>query len=142
MMEVQPNSQEHAALFALGLEQFNEGQYFECHETWEAYWKPLEAGLEKNLVQGLIQVSVAYYHWHKGNVKGALRLIDRALPRITEALPVFMGLDLTSYFDKLLKEHAKLQALQSSKLEDGATGASGELADLRPDPPRLIQLEK
>lgn len=141
-MEVQPNSQEHAALFALGLKQFNEGQYFECHETWEAYWKPLEAGLEKNLVQGLIQVSVAYYHWHKGNVKGALRLIDRALPRITEALPVFMGLDLTSYYEKLLQEHAKLEALQGSKLEDAATSTGSKLADLRPNAPRLMQLEK
>ena len=40
-----------------GIEEFNRGDYFECHETLEDVWM-LEAGENKRFYQGLIQLSV------------------------------------------------------------------------------------
>lgn len=96
-------------LLLKGLEEFNAGQYFDCHETLEALWKGL-SGDEKTLVQGIIQVSVAYYHLNRGNTKGALRLFDRALPRIEPYLPTLLELDLASFFQAIRAERERLAA--------------------------------
>lgn len=94
-----------AQLLEKGLEQFNERQYFECHETLEDLWRqmaldgdkssPLEQS-EKQLVQGIIQVAVAYHHLLRGNVKGARRLFERAFPRLRQGEPSLLGLDVSA----------------------------------------------
>lgn len=96
-------------LLLKGLEEFNAGQYFACHETLETLWKGL-SGDEKTLVQGIIQVSVAYYHLNRGNTKGALRLFDRALPRIEPYLPTWLELDLAAFFQAIMAERERLAA--------------------------------
>ena len=94
-------------LLLKGLEEFNGGHYFACHETLETLWKGL-SGDEKTLVQGIIQVSVAYYHLNRGNTKGALRLFDRALPRIEPYLPTWLDLDLAAFFQAIRVERERL----------------------------------
>ena len=96
-------------LLLKGLEEFNGGHYFACHETLETLWKGL-SGDEKTLVQGIIQVSVAYYHLNRGNTKGALRLFDRALPRIEPYLPTWLELDLAAFFQAIMAERERLAA--------------------------------
>ena len=96
-------------LLLKGLEEFNGGHYFDCHETLEALWKGL-SGDEKTLVQGIIQVSVAYYHLQRGNTTGALRLFDRALPRIEPYLPTWLELDLAAFFQDIKAERERLAA--------------------------------
>lgn len=100
-------------LLLKGLEEFNAGQYFDCHETLETLWKGL-SGDEKTLVQGIIQVSVAYYHWHRGNQKGALRLFDRAIPRIEPYLPTLLGFDLVDLLAALQAERSRLLGWNAS----------------------------
>ena len=44
--------------FWLGVEQFNAGQFYACHDTLEALW--IEATEpEKALYQGILQIAVA-----------------------------------------------------------------------------------
>lgn len=100
-------NEEQEVLLLKGLEEFNAGHYFECHETLETLWKGL-SGDEKTLVQGIIQVSVAYYHLNRGNTKGALRLFDRALPRIEPYLPTWLDLDLAAFFQAIRVERERL----------------------------------
>ncbi len=100
-------NEEQEVLLLKGLEEFNAGHYFECHETLETLWKGL-SGDEKTLVQGIIQVSVAYYHWHRGNLKGALRLFDRAIPRIEPYLPTSLGFDLVAFLAAVQAERSRL----------------------------------
>jgi len=102
-------NEEQEVLLLKGLEEFNAGHYFECHETLETLWKGL-SGDEKTLVQGVIQVSVAYYHLNRGNTKGALRLFDRALPRIEPYLPTWLELDLAAFFQAIMAERERLAA--------------------------------
>lgn len=71
--------------FSRGLEQFNQQEFFDCHETWEALWKNL-SGTEKELLQGLIQIAVAYYHALRENQAGAIKLMERGIPRVKKAL--------------------------------------------------------
>ncbi len=62
----------------LASEQFNRGEFFECHETLEAVWQ-LERGPVRDLYKGLIQVAAAFVHMTRGNSRGASRLLATAL---------------------------------------------------------------
>ena len=55
----------------LGIEQFNQREYFECHETLEALWNR-EPGTIRVLAKGILQVGVGCYHLLRGNHRGAL----------------------------------------------------------------------
>ena len=69
------------ALFARGIEQFNEGKFFECHETLEDYWNGLH-GDDKLFVQGLIQAAVACHHALHGNWRGAASQFDKSIAKL------------------------------------------------------------
>lgn len=59
-------------------EQFNSGQYFECHETLEEIWQE-EQGDVRDLYKGLIQVAAAFVHVGRNNHFGADRLLRTAI---------------------------------------------------------------
>ena len=64
-----------------GVNLFNRGEFFECHEVLEAAW--LEAADEqKRLLQGLIQVAVSFYHLRRGNFPGASRLLRAGVEKL------------------------------------------------------------
>ena len=76
-----------------GVRQFNEGQYFECHETLEALWKSERRGV-REMYQGVLQIGVALYHLERGNRRGALILLERGLNHLRPFAPVCQGIDI------------------------------------------------
>lgn len=58
------------------IDEFNSGEWFECHETLEELWVG-EQGELRDFYQGLLQIAVALYHWRNGNFKGAVLLLQR-----------------------------------------------------------------
>ena len=58
------------------VELFNEGNFFEAHETWEDIWR-VSREPEKKFLQGLIQIAVALHHHSTGNIAGARSLLAR-----------------------------------------------------------------
>jgi predicted transcriptional regulator len=54
-------SADERAAFARGVAEFNEGRYFDCHDTLEEIWQGLR-GPARDFLQGLIQVAVAFHH--------------------------------------------------------------------------------
>ena len=61
-----------------GIEEFNAGLYFECHETLEELWIA-RAGPDRWLYQGILQVGVSLHHLRRGNWVGAVNLMERGL---------------------------------------------------------------
>jgi len=51
---------------------------------------------EKNFVQGLIQLTVAFHHLNSGNSAGALSLLERALIRFERCPESFGGVNVAS----------------------------------------------
>ena len=76
-----------------GAQQFNDGLYFECHDTLEEAWSGIR-GEARDFFQGLIQVSVGLYHWSNGNAGGALTLLDRGQKRLARYGDSYLGLNL------------------------------------------------
>jgi predicted metal-dependent hydrolase len=70
-------------VFQVGVAQFNDGYYFECHDTLEDVWNGVR-GPARDFFQGLIQISVAFHHLSHGNRAGAESLFGRALKRLAK----------------------------------------------------------
>ena len=116
----------HSDFYEQGIELFNEGRFFECHEAWEEVWKRSD-GEVKLFYQGLIQAAVAILHAQRGNLEGARSLYEKASAKL----------------DPIPHEHLGLAVgelrIELSRFIEIATRAAGEPL---PDPPRLRRISK
>jgi uncharacterized protein len=78
----------------LAIEQFNNRDWFDCHETLEDIWMG-ETGEARQLYQGIIHISVALYHWSNGNLEGALSLLGSGTDYLTRVQPVCQQIDVS-----------------------------------------------
>lgn len=108
---------EDQALFEKGVAEFNRGHYFECHDTLEEVWGGLR-GENRDFLQGLIQVSVAFYHLASGNLVGAESLFRRALKRFERYPGDCFGFDLS--------EHRALIDRWLERIRSGTALSDGE----------------
>lgn len=89
--------------FWQGVEQFNSGQFYACHDTLEALW--IEASEpEKSFYQGILQIAVALYHLGNLNWRGAVILLGEGSNRLRRYPSSYGGIDV----DELLSESATL----------------------------------
>src|ERR687885_2777212 len=82
-----------------GIEEFNKGEFYECHEYLEEAWMQ-EPGRLRFLYQGILQVGVGFYHQQNGNWRGATGLLRNGTRRLKEFEPVTLGIDVA----KLVRE--------------------------------------
>ena len=69
-----------------GLELIREGAYFEAHEELEDEWRAAPAA-ERDFLQGLVHVAVAWYHAGRGNRPGCERQLEKAARRLAPYTP-------------------------------------------------------
>ena len=88
-----------------GIEEFNRQEFFEQHETLEGIWirEPDEV---RYLYQGILQVGVGFYHWRRGNWKGAVAKLGHGLAKLEPYRPVCMTIDV----ERLVRETGALRA--------------------------------
>jgi predicted metal-dependent hydrolase len=84
-----------------GIAEFNAGLFFECHDTLEEMWGGIR-GPARDFFQGLIQVSVAYYHLGNGNTSGAESMMRRALKRFERYPERYCGFDVAAQRSRLV----------------------------------------
>jgi predicted metal-dependent hydrolase len=87
---------EERAAFEQGVAEFNAGCFFECHDTLEDMWTGVR-GPSRDFFQGLIQVSVAFYHLTSDNLPGAESMLNRALKRFEKYPDWYFGFDLGAH---------------------------------------------
>ena len=76
-----------------GIEEFNKGEFYECHEYLEEAWMQ-EPKRVRFLYQGILQVGVGFYHLQNGNWRGATGLLRNGTIRVKEFEPVTLGIDV------------------------------------------------
>lgn len=76
-----------------GLNLFNQGEYFECHEVIEAAWNDEKAPV-RMMYQGILQIGVACYHVQNQNWRGAMKLLERGIPKTKRFTPHCMGINI------------------------------------------------
>ncbi|MBD2567286.1 DUF309 domain-containing protein [Anabaena lutea] len=108
--------------FWQGVEQFNSGQFYACHDTLEALW--IEATEpEKSLYQGILQIAVALYHLGNRNLRGAMILLGEGSNRLRRNPASDYGINV----EKLLNQSVELlKILQQSDPEKILSSDGGE----------------
>lgn len=96
--------------FYAAVEQFNDGYYFESHETLEDLWMvtPLP---ERDLFQAVIQVAAAFVHFSRGEYPGIVKLLDSALEKLRAFVPEHLGVDVTALVVDIERARAEIAAL-------------------------------
>ena len=83
-------------IFLEALNLFNKQKWYEAHDAFEDIWNTLN-GDERQIIQGILQVSVSQFHLSKGNLNGATILIGEGLGRIKSRTNIDLGIDLESF---------------------------------------------
>jgi len=80
-------------LLRQGIEEFNQGRFFEAHELWEEAWGEAE-GEEKRFYQGLVQIAAGCHKLSLAQYSGARKLLDRGQQVLREFPPDYAGIDV------------------------------------------------
>lgn len=83
-------------LFVEGIRLFNEREFFACHDVLEELWTDT-LGPRRQFLQGLIQSSVALFHFGEGNLGGARKLSMSAHEYLLPYQPTFLGIDVVGF---------------------------------------------
>ena len=94
---------------ARGLELMRAGAYFEAHEELEDEWRdaPTE---ERDFLQGLVHVTVAWHHAGRGNRPGCERQLEKATRRLDAYLPMHRGVDVAAVLAQVAVARKKAAA--------------------------------
>ena len=76
-----------------GIFYFNNERFWEAHEAWEGVWKKC-SGREKEVIQGIILVAVAFAHSQKNDDEIGLGMFGRALEKIGDFSGMYHNIDV------------------------------------------------
>ena len=82
--------------FFTAINLFNSHKWYEAHDAFEEIWNSVD-GDERQVIQGILQVSVSQFHLSKGNLNGATILLGEGLGRIKTRTDINLGIDLESF---------------------------------------------
>ena len=98
-----------------GIEQFNQREYFECHETLEALWNS-EPGTIRVLAKGILQVGVGCYHLLRGNYRGALLKLESGADYLGPFAPRCRQVEVARLISDARRLRAEVVALGPERL--------------------------
>jgi uncharacterized protein len=115
--------------FWVGVEQFNSGEFYACHDTLEAVWIQAPEA-DKKFYQGILQVAVGLYHLGNQNLRGAVILLGEGRNRLYAYPSDYAHLDLHNFLEQVIKLLTELQ-----------TRSPDSLDPISPDRPKLNRLQ-
>ncbi|MEM9154544.1 MAG: DUF309 domain-containing protein [Cyanobacteria bacterium P01_F01_bin.33] len=102
--------------FNTAIAQFNEQQFYACHDTLEALWiEAMEP--QRTFLQGVLQLAVGYYHLLNQNWRGATILLGEGLSRLDYYCPEYLSVDVAALVRTSRDNLAALQALKPEQVE-------------------------
>ena len=87
-----PERREPPPELALAVDEFNQGKYWQCHETLEGLWLA-EAYPVRLFYHALLKAAVGLLHIERHNRRGATSKLGDAMDTLEPFLPRFMGVD-------------------------------------------------
>jgi predicted metal-dependent hydrolase len=94
---------------AKGVAEFNQGLYFECHETLEEVWLE-EHGDDRLFYQGLIQVAAGFFKWEQGVPAGAIKLWRAGLEKLDGYPEIYHSVDLAAFVRTVKRNLTEVEA--------------------------------
>jgi predicted metal-dependent hydrolase len=98
------------------IREFNNHEWFECHETVEDLWIGSE-GEVRDFYQGLIQIAVALHHWRNGNFGGAISLLKGGAGYLGHVAEACQWVDVAGLIADADRLRAALEELGRERME-------------------------
>lgn len=119
-------------LLIQGIAEYNAGDLFRSHTTLEALWR-LSRGEARRFVQGMIQSMMGLHHAMRGNIAGALRLLDRGIAKLDGFAADFAGIELDAFRREL---HLLRDRIGENREREGYALEPGDVPriDIIPEP--------
>ena len=80
-------------LARLGIERFNNGEFWWAHEALEDAWNAEPAPI-KEMYRGILQAAVVYHHISKENYRGAVKVYQRSQKWLNPLPAICQGVDI------------------------------------------------
>lgn len=115
--------------FWQGIEQFNQQEFYACHDTLEALW--MEAcDPDKTFYQGILQIAVACYHLSNRNWNGSVMLLGEGIRRLRNYQPIYSDINVTGLVEQSASmltflQHAGSEQVERCAQRFGLVAASG-----------------
>ena len=109
--------EERRPILLAGLQQYNEGYFFEAHETWEELWLQSPWPIRRFL-QGIIQLAAAFVHLARQEYPGTMNLLSAALEKIEGFAPSELDIDVARLVSDARRAREELQALGPERLQE------------------------
>jgi uncharacterized protein len=100
-----------------GIAQFNDEEWFDCHETLEELWIG-EPGLIREMYQGILQIAVGLHHWREGNYGGAVSLMRKGVVLLGHVVEDCQGVDLAVLMKETDRLRERLEELGPERMEE------------------------
>ncbi|MBF2087760.1 MAG: DUF309 domain-containing protein [Synechococcales cyanobacterium K44_A2020_017] len=102
--------------FWQGVDQFNQGDFYACHDTLEAIW--MEAPhYQKGFYQGVLQLAVALYHLSNHNWRGSATLLGEGVHRLAAYPSDYAEIDVAQLMRQSAVLLRSLQELGPDEVE-------------------------
>ena len=103
--------------FWQGVQQFNDREFYACHDTLEALW--MEASEpQKRFYQGVLQIAVALYHLGNRNWRGAVILLGEGINRLNYYQPIYAEINVEDLIGRSAQLLNALQQAGPEKVND------------------------
>jgi predicted metal-dependent hydrolase len=103
--------------FERGIAEFNQQQFYACHDTLEAIWVDAPEA-DKRFYQGILQVAVGCYHLSNDNLRGAIILLGEAVRRLYDYQPDYEEINVEQLLEQAMTLLQALQQLQPEQTSD------------------------
>ncbi len=131
--------------FERGIGEFNQQQFYACHDTLEAIWVDAPE-VDKRFYQGILQVAVGCYHLSNDNLRGAIILLGEAIRRLCDYQPDYETINVELLLEQAVQLLQALQQLQPEqgklffeRLQQKALGEAKSLSEVDSSFPDLIK---
>lgn len=107
-----------------GIRLFRTGEYFLAHETLEEHWLDAEAA-DRDFLQGLIHLAVAFHHYRRGNLTGARLQFRKGASRLGGYSGTVHGVDVDAlrlFLEEAPERLARGDPVAPPELEPGGAG--------------------
>lgn len=105
------------ALALSGIEKFNQGAYYACHDDLEEAWRQ-DNGPGRDLYRGLLQIAVAYYQIERGNYRGATKMLLRMRQWLAPMPHVCRGVSVRQLLDDATAVQDALAVLGPDRINE------------------------
>lgn len=111
-----PCSEPLPAAIRRGIAEFNRREFYRAHDTIEAHWRAEKRGI-RTFYQGILQVSVAFYHLlERKSLKSFRTMIARGTAKLAPFAPRCQGVDIKGLLSQVDRAEAEAEKLGSAGL--------------------------